>query len=117
MAPYLPRNGSSGSPYSEGGALYALGLIHANHGQSIIEFLLQMLRNTGNEVRMQVPAGADAIEVDGRCTSPIDSQPASSTLYASATPLMPLLAIHSHCMHSCCTPRMAHISCLCIIHC
>ncbi len=35
MAPYLPRNGVSGSPYSEGGALYALGLIHANHGQAI----------------------------------------------------------------------------------
>ena len=34
MAPYLPRNGVSGSPYSEGGALYALGLIHANHGQA-----------------------------------------------------------------------------------
>ena len=50
MAPYLPRNGSSGSPYSEGGALYALGLIHANHGQPITEFLLQMLRSTSNEV-------------------------------------------------------------------
>ena len=32
MAPYLPRNGQSGSPFSEGGALYALGLIYANHG-------------------------------------------------------------------------------------
>ncbi|KAJ0743102.1 putative armadillo-like helical protein [Helianthus annuus] len=33
MAPYLPQSGSGGgSPYSEGGALYALGLIHANHG-------------------------------------------------------------------------------------
>ena len=50
MAPYLPRNGSSGSPYSEGGALYALGLIHANHGQSIVEFLVQSLRSTSNEV-------------------------------------------------------------------
>ena len=31
MAPYLPQNGAIGSasPYSEGGALYALGLIHA----------------------------------------------------------------------------------------
>jgi 26S proteasome regulatory subunit N2 len=33
MAPYLPRNGASGSPYSEGGALYALGLLYVNHGQ------------------------------------------------------------------------------------
>eukprot|EP00798_Chlamydomonas_sp_ICE-L_P002207 gene2207-33767_t len=50
MAPYLPRNGSSGSPFSEGGALYALGLIYANHGQDIRTFLLEALRNTGNEV-------------------------------------------------------------------
>ncbi|KAM0027575.1 putative armadillo-like helical protein [Helianthus debilis subsp. tardiflorus] len=33
MAPYLPQSGSGGgSPYFEGGALYALGLIYANHG-------------------------------------------------------------------------------------
>lgn len=50
MAPYLPRNGASGSPYSEGGALYALGLIHANHGQDIRDFLLESLRGTQNEV-------------------------------------------------------------------
>jgi hypothetical protein len=30
MAPYLPRDGHTGSPYSEGGALYALGRITAN---------------------------------------------------------------------------------------
>ncbi|GMQ09911.1 hypothetical protein CsSME_00053122 [Camellia sinensis var. sinensis] len=37
MAPYLPQSGAGGggSPYSEGGALYALGLIHANHGKGI----------------------------------------------------------------------------------
>ena len=35
MAPYLPRDGVSTSPYSEGGALYAMGLIHANHGQAV----------------------------------------------------------------------------------
>ena len=51
MAPYLPRNGASGSPYSEGGALYALGLIHANHGQDIRDFLLESLRGTQNEVK------------------------------------------------------------------
>ena len=50
MAPYLPRDGASGSPYSEGGALYALGLIHANHGQDIRGFLLECLRGTQNEV-------------------------------------------------------------------
>lgn len=52
MAPYLPQGGagSGGSPYSEGGALYALGLIHANHGEGIKQFLRDSLRNTNVEV-------------------------------------------------------------------
>ncbi|KAL6843181.1 hypothetical protein ACP4OV_026894 [Aristida adscensionis] len=52
MAPYLPQNGAvgGGSPYSEGGALYALGLIHANHGEGIKQFLRESLRNTSSEV-------------------------------------------------------------------
>ena len=55
MQPYLPRNGVSGSPYSEAGALYALGLIHANKGGSgdsaVVSFLTDALRNAGvNEV-------------------------------------------------------------------
>ncbi|GLJ52933.1 hypothetical protein SUGI_1127550 [Cryptomeria japonica] len=52
MAPYLPQNGASGggSPFSEGGALYALGLIHANHGEGIKQFLRESLRNTSVEV-------------------------------------------------------------------
>jgi len=55
MAPYLPQNGAIGSasPYSEGGALYALGLIHANHGEGIKEFLRESLRNTSSEVLSQ----------------------------------------------------------------
>jgi len=32
LQPYLPNGGVSSSPYSEGGALYALGLVHANRG-------------------------------------------------------------------------------------
>ena len=60
MAPYLPRNGASGSPYSEGGALYALGLIHANHGQDIRDFLLESLRGTQNEVKPLHPVRAFA---------------------------------------------------------
>ena len=31
---------SCSSGYAEGGGLYALGLIHANHGQDITEYLL-----------------------------------------------------------------------------
>lgn len=52
MAPYLPQRGSTAgsSPYSEGGALYALGLIHANHGEGIKQFLRESLRNTSSEV-------------------------------------------------------------------
>jgi 26S proteasome regulatory subunit N2 len=55
MAPYLPQGGAAGggSPYSEGGALYALGLIHANHGEGITHFLRESLRNTSSEVLFQ----------------------------------------------------------------
>lgn len=50
MAPYLPSEGSSGSPFSEGGALYALGLMHCDKGKGIRDFLLQSLRNATSEV-------------------------------------------------------------------
>ncbi|KAG6529530.1 hypothetical protein ZIOFF_011738 [Zingiber officinale] len=52
MAPYLPESGAvgGGSPYSEGGALYGLGLIHANHGEGIKQFLHENLQNTNAEV-------------------------------------------------------------------
>lgn len=54
LAPYLPKipAGASGSSagYTEGGALYALGLIYANHGLSIIDYLLKHLgENHTNE--------------------------------------------------------------------
>lgn len=56
MAPYLPQGGAGGggSPYSEGGALYALGLIHANHGEGIKQFLRESLRSTNVEVLVLV---------------------------------------------------------------
>lgn len=48
LGPYLPQQGGGGgaasSPYSEGGALYALGIIHANHGGDIVKYLLNALR-------------------------------------------------------------------------
>ncbi|KAL4291318.1 hypothetical protein GQ457_14G013450 [Hibiscus cannabinus] len=52
MAPYLPQGDASGdrNPYSEGGVLYALGLIHANHGEDIKEFLHDRLRRSNVEV-------------------------------------------------------------------
>jgi len=36
---------------AEGGALYALGLIHTNHGHDVRQFLLDSLRATQHEVR------------------------------------------------------------------
>jgi 26S proteasome regulatory subunit N2 len=39
----------SGSPFQEGGALYALGLIHANHGKGVLEYLSKALGSAQNE--------------------------------------------------------------------
>lgn len=53
MRSYLPprENNSSGSSgYSEGGGLFALGLIHANHGAAINDYLLGQLKDAHNEV-------------------------------------------------------------------
>ena len=49
------QDGQSSSPYSESGALYALGLIHANKGgngdSATITYLTNALRNAGtNEI-------------------------------------------------------------------
>ncbi|KAH9273022.1 hypothetical protein BASA83_004587 [Batrachochytrium salamandrivorans] len=50
LAPYLPREGVAGSPYSEGGALFALGLINANHGTQVLPYLAKALKDTQHEV-------------------------------------------------------------------
>ncbi|KAF9201263.1 proteasome regulatory particle base subunit [Haplosporangium sp. Z 27] len=50
LAPYLPQDGVTASPYSEGGSLFALGLIHANHGGEVLDYLLGVLKNTQIEV-------------------------------------------------------------------
>lgn len=50
LAPYLPKDGVNGSPFSEGGALFALGLIHANHGSSVVPALTQHLKSAQSEV-------------------------------------------------------------------
>ncbi|KAJ3119649.1 proteasome regulatory particle base subunit [Nowakowskiella sp. JEL0407] len=50
LKPYLPAEGVSGSAYSEGGALFALGLIHTNHGAPVVKYLLDALKGTQNEV-------------------------------------------------------------------
>jgi len=50
MSSYLPKDGGSGSAYQEGGGLYALGLIHSNHGESIKGYLLQQLKNSTTDM-------------------------------------------------------------------
>jgi 26S proteasome regulatory subunit N2 len=46
LDPYLPKPGVDASPYTEGGSLCALGLVHANHGDGrTIDYLLAQLRN------------------------------------------------------------------------
>jgi len=45
---YLPGSGASGgSPYLEGGALYALGVINAGQGSNVKSFLLEQLQGSG----------------------------------------------------------------------
>ena len=61
MRPYLPREGMSSSPYSEGGALYALGLMYSNYDQSNKAFLLQSLRDSSSEVRLLLQACARSV--------------------------------------------------------
>lgn len=59
LAPYLPQGGVSASPYSEGGALYAMGLIHANKGfsgsqsKATMEYLKNALKNTSADETVQ----------------------------------------------------------------
>jgi 26S proteasome regulatory subunit N2 len=52
LEPYLPKQGgvSSGSIFSQGGALYAYGLIHANHGADALEYLRSMFNAAEDEV-------------------------------------------------------------------
>ena len=53
LEPYLPRGAggiSGGSPYSQGGALYAYGLIHANHGADALDYLKSQFSAAEEEV-------------------------------------------------------------------
>ncbi|KAG8843961.1 proteasome regulatory particle base subunit [Tulasnella sp. 330] len=52
LGPYLPNaTGENGSgPYSEGGALYALGLINSGRGKDVIGYLREKLKEATSEV-------------------------------------------------------------------
>lgn len=50
MQSYLPKDSAgTSSGYAEGGGLYALGLIHANHGGEITEYLLGQVKEATSE--------------------------------------------------------------------
>lgn len=68
LAPYLPREGSatSGSLYSQGGSLYAFGLIYANHGGSAVDIIRDHFKKANEEVVQH--GGALGLGVAGMAT-------------------------------------------------
>lgn len=72
LEPYLPRQGglSSGSIFSQGGALYAYGLIHANHGADALGFLKDQFVQAEEEVVQH--GGALGLGIAGMATGDSD---------------------------------------------
>ncbi|CEI39638.1 unnamed protein product [Fusarium venenatum] len=68
LEPYLPRQGglSSGSIFSQGGALYAYGLIHANHGAEALDYLKEQFSQAEEEVVQH--GGALGLGIAGMAT-------------------------------------------------
>ncbi|KAF2034397.1 26S proteasome regulatory complex, non-ATPase subcomplex, Rpn2/Psmd1 subunit [Setomelanomma holmii] len=67
LDPYLPKDSvSSGSHYEQGGSLYALGLIYANHGSNVLDYLLKQFQNASEEVIQH--GGALGVGVAGMAT-------------------------------------------------
>ncbi|KAM7191711.1 Armadillo-type fold [Naviculisporaceae sp. PSN 640] len=68
LEPYLPRQGavSSGSIFSQGGALYAYGLIHANHGADALDYLRTAFKSADEEVIQH--GGALGLGIAGMAT-------------------------------------------------
>ncbi|KAF2088798.1 26S proteasome regulatory complex, non-ATPase subcomplex, Rpn2/Psmd1 subunit [Saccharata proteae CBS 121410] len=51
LEPYLPKdNNVAGSSYSQGGSLYALGLIYSNHGTHVLDYLSNQFKKASEEV-------------------------------------------------------------------
>ena len=73
LAPYLPKenaDANSGSPYSQGGSLYALGLIYTNHGTHVLDYLRRHFKATNEEVVQH--GGALGLGVAGMATGSED---------------------------------------------
>ncbi|KAI0126303.1 26S proteasome regulatory subunit rpn2 [Xylariales sp. AK1849] len=69
LEPYLPRGSGSingGSVYSQGGALYAYGLIHANHGADALDYLKGQFTAAEEEVIQH--GGALGLGIAGMAT-------------------------------------------------
>ena len=67
LEPYLPRESSmSGSVYSQGGSLFALGLIYTNHGTNVLEYLRTNFNRATEEVVQH--GGALGLGVAGMAT-------------------------------------------------
>ncbi|KAF3099594.1 proteasome regulatory particle base subunit [Orbilia oligospora] len=67
LQPYLPNPSSgTGSPYSQGGSLYGLGLIYANHGEDVLPYLLSQFKDTQDEIVQH--GGALGLGVAGMAT-------------------------------------------------
>lgn len=72
LEPYLPKQGglSSGSIFSQGGALYAYGLIHANHGAEALEYLKEQFGQAEEEVVQH--GGALGLGIAGMATGDVE---------------------------------------------
>ncbi|KAK4545555.1 hypothetical protein LTR36_002905 [Oleoguttula mirabilis] len=69
LEPYLPKenqNANQGSSYSQGGSLYALGLIYTNHGTHVLDYLRNQFKATQEEVVQH--GGALGLGVAGMAT-------------------------------------------------
>ncbi|EFX02127.1 26S proteasome regulatory subunit [Grosmannia clavigera kw1407] len=68
LEPYMPRQGTlqQGSPFSQGGALYAFGLIHANHGSDALDYLRNVFGSAEDEVIQH--GGALGLGIAGMAT-------------------------------------------------
>jgi 26S proteasome regulatory subunit N2 len=71
LEPYLPKESNvPGSHFSQGGSLYALGMIYCNHGTHVLEYLLQQFQNASEEVVQH--GGALGLGVAGMATGSED---------------------------------------------
>ncbi|KAL3425549.1 proteasome/cyclosome [Phlyctema vagabunda] len=67
LEPYLPRRTAvGGSIFSQGGALYAYGLIHANHGAEALDYLKEQFSEAQEEVIQH--GGALGLGIAGMAT-------------------------------------------------